>query len=93
MFKGVHSKITEIIHSVGESSFMPCNFTQPQWYKNGTKLNDTSKVKSTLSLYIFCLELSDNGIYECRDKKNIKTTKKYNLIVNNPGSYLVIFYV
>jgi hypothetical protein len=79
---------------VGETATIACNLTEPQWYKNGTRLYETPKVKlSGSSLYIFCLELSDNGVYECRSKTNIHKAQRYNLIVNNPGlSFFIELY-
>ena len=89
---GVRSQITEKVANVGETITLDCGHSNPLWYKNGTKLNDTDKIKSNVStLSIFCGELSDNGVYECRDGFNkFRSPRKYNVIVNNPGS--CIFY-
>lgn len=87
MLSGVNSQITEKTANVGDSSTFDCDLPNVQWYKNGTKVNETSKVRlSGSSLYIFCLELSDNGVYECRDKNNTSWPRNYTLAVNNPGS-------
>ena len=86
-FYAVHSEITQKTANVGETAVMKCNLTEPHWYKNGTRLKENQKVKpsgSTLSL--FCLELSDNGFYECRDKTTMHKAKIYNLIVHNPDN-------
>ena len=90
MLLTVHSEIiTEVTTNIGGSSLMNCNLTEPQWYKNGTRLDESPKVKPSGSqLHIFCLELSDNGFYECRSKTNMQMKKIYHLIVNNPGQYI-----
>jgi hypothetical protein len=88
MLSGVNSQITEKTANVGDSSTFDCDLpNNVQWYKNGTKVNETFKVRlSGSSLHIFCLELSDNGVYECRDKNNTSWPRNYTLAVNNPGS-------
>ena len=87
MLSGVNSQITEKTANVGDSSTFDCDLPNVQWYKNGTKVNETFKVRpSRSSLHIFCLELSDNGVYECRDKNNTSWPRNYTLAVNNPGS-------
>ena len=90
MLLAVHSEIAQKIANVGEIAVMNCNLTEPHWYKNGTRLKENAKVKpsgSTLSL--FCVEFSDNGFYECRDKRTMHKAKIYNLIVHNPGLYIL----
>ncbi|CAB4012633.1 fibroblast growth factor receptor homolog 1-like isoform X1, partial [Paramuricea clavata] len=82
---GVNSQIIVKIGNVGDSSTIRCDLLNAQWYKNGTKLDETPKVKPTdSSLHIFCLELSDNGIYECRNESNTHQPRNYNLTVKNP---------
>ncbi|CAB4014071.1 fibroblast growth factor receptor 4-like isoform X1 [Paramuricea clavata] len=87
MLSGVNSQIIVKTGNVGDSSTIYCDLLNAQWYKNGTKLDETLKVKPTdSSLHIFCLELSDNGIYECRNESNAHLPRNYNLTVKNPDS-------
>lgn len=65
---------------------MHCDFGDPIWLKNGTKLKENERVKlSSLSLNLFCVQLSDSGIYECRDALDMYKPRTFNLTVNNPG--------
>ncbi|XP_028412687.1 hemicentin-1-like isoform X1 [Dendronephthya gigantea] len=84
---GVYAKIEDIIVNVGDTATMHCNMDKPIWVKNGTELKKTARVKPSSSyLHLFCVELSDGGIYECRNELNAYKPRQFNLTVNNPDN-------
>ena len=58
------------------------------WFKNGKRINETSKtVMVQGNLYILCLESSDSGEYVCKDKFTLSYIDSHSLNVKNPGTY------
>ena len=58
------------------------------WFKNGKRINETSKtVMVQGNLYILCLESSDSGEYVCKDTFTSSYIDSHSINVKNPGRY------
>ena len=69
------------------------NATRVAWFKNGKRINETSKtVMVQGNLYILCLELSDSGEYVCKDKSTLSYIDSHSLDVKNQGMYDCILF-